>query len=382
MFKKIHKSLLVILTLLFILPYSSLAQSDTVQEETYYRAEILEIISEKEIIEDNATNVIQQDLRVRILTGDRTNQEILVQGISDITLLNQRPYKTGENVILLATSIGDRETYVITDAVRTGPLIFLAILFIAVVIVVGRKRGIRALIVLTATMLLIVFFIVPQIISGASPVMISCIAGAIILALAIYGTEGISPAAHISFTSILGSLVILTLLSVLFTNAARLTGLASEDVIFLIGFQDLAINVQGLLLAGIIIGSLGVLDDTVVSQVSVVRELASTDPKLTQKSLFKKALRVGIDHITAIINTLFLAYAGVSLPLLIIFSLNQPPFIDAFTIFNNEIIATEIVRTLVGSIALVLSVPLATFIAAYYFSRHTPAPSGGHVHMH
>ena len=134
-------------------------------------------------------------------------------------------------------------------------------------------------------------------------------------------------------------------------------------------FTQGAINLQGLLLAGFIIGSLGVLDALTISQVSTVQELYRLSPELTMREAYTRAMRVGVDHISSMVNTLFLAYAGVSLPLLLLFTFKQPPFLTLGQVLNHEVIATEIVRTLVGSIGLAVAVPITTLLAAYFYTK-------------
>ncbi|MFZ5364173.1 MAG: YibE/F family protein [Patescibacteria group bacterium] len=161
--------------------------------------------------------------------------------------------------------------------------------------------------------------------------------------------------------------------SVIFTNLTKLSGFAEEETVYLVGLMGGDINLQGLLLAGFIIGALGVLDDITVSQVSTVQEINAANPNLSRSEIYKKAMRVGVDHIASMVNTLFLAYAGAALPLLLLFSFKQEPFLTFGQVINHEIIATEIVRTLVGSIGLALAVPITTFLAAYFYKKNKTA---------
>ncbi len=156
-----------------------------------------------------------------------------------------------------------------------------------------------------------------------------------------------------------------------FVKVAKLTGISSEETAYLINLGVGAkINFQGLLLAGIIIGTLGVLDDVVISQVAAVEQIIKTNPKQNFKEIFKKAHEIGVSHISSMTNTLFLAYAGVSLPLLILFLSGQSAFSSWLQIINNEIIATEIIRTLAGSTGLILSIPISTFLAVWILKKH------------
>ena len=161
-------------------------------------------------------------------------------------------------------------------------------------------------------------------------------------------------------------MIIVAVLSIIFTNIAKLTGLAQEETMFLIGFGFSVINFKGLLLAGILISVLGVLDDIVISQVESVRQIKSVNQNLNKKEVYDKAIKIGISHMSSMTNTLFLVYAGASLPLLLLFSIKQEPFLSFNQIVNNEIIAIEIIRALIGSIGLILAVPIATFLAAWF----------------
>jgi uncharacterized membrane protein len=196
----------------------------------------------------------------------------------------------------------------------------------------------------------------------------------LILFLIIYVTEGFKKRSHITVLSIFLSLVITVFLSWFFVSLTKLTGVSSEETGFLVELAGRVINFKGLLLAGIIIGVLGVLDDVVIAQVATVEQIEDVDPSLSGMDLFKRSYEVGVSHISSMTNTLFLAYAGVSMPLLILFLSGQSAFSDWTQIINNEAIATEIVRTLAGSIGLILSVPISTAIAVWW----TKAGSAGY----
>ncbi|MFH1661739.1 MAG: YibE/F family protein [Candidatus Falkowbacteria bacterium] len=156
-------------------------------------------------------------------------------------------------------------------------------------------------------------------------------------------------------------------MSYAFVSLAKLTGAASEEVLFLLNIPGAQINLQGLLLAGIIIGSLGVLDDVVISQVSTTEQISHANHSLSKAEVFKKSYKVGVSHIASMTNTLFMAYAGASLPILILFVSGESAFANWGQAVNTELIAQEIIRTLAGSIGLIMSVPIATFLASWKF---------------
>lgn len=339
------------------------AQEATVENQTF-EAKVMSVVAERTIDREDGSTAIQQDLLLRGQDGSWQDKEVKTKGIGDIDVVKGVVAKVGDKVVVQASTDADGQlTFVVTDHVRRGWLYFLFLLFGAVAVVVGRKKGIKALVSLVVTFLIIMWFIIPRILSGASPLATSIFGALIILAAIIYITWGISRKSHIAFVSIFLSLILTGVLSIIFTKLTHLTGLAQEDAMFLIGLSDSVIDFEGLLLAGIIIGTIGVLDDIVVSQISAVEQLKQTDPSLNRKDLFRRAISVGIDHISSMTNTLFLAYAGASLPLLLLFSIRSEPFVTYSQVLNNELVATEIVRTLTGSIGLVLAVPICTLLA-------------------
>jgi uncharacterized membrane protein len=257
--------------------------------------------------------------------------------------------------------------YGFVDFQRSGPLWWLVVLFGLVVIGVGRWKGVRALCGLVASLAVLVVFVLPALLRGTNAVAVAGVAVVIIAVLALYTAHGISTGTGVALLGTLVSLAVITVLGALFIEAAHLTGLAGEDAQFL-QFTNTALNARGLLLAGLVIGALGVLDDVTVTQVSAVSELRAADPTLSGWVLYLRAERIGRDHIASTINTLVLAYAGASLPLLLLFvQQNQ----TVGQVLTGEVIATEVVRALVGSIGLVLSVPVTTALAAVVLTRHT-----------
>ena len=364
---KIRILSLIIISFCFFSPLV-LKAHDQVSDEIF-KAKVVEVLEDNKTVRDDGSTSIQQKLKLRGLDGNWRGQEIVFDG-TVFDVLSASVYEVGDKVVVNHSlgPEGESHFYVIGFS-RSNPIYWLAFLFVLVVLAVGRLKGARSLVVLFLTFFIILKFIIPRILAGADPLFISIIGSFLILVLAIYITEGFRKTSTIVIFSILISLVLTGLLSIYFSALTKLTGFASEEAIYLIGLQGGNINVNGLLLAGIIIGALGVLDDVVVSQVMLVKELKISNPQSSNYQIYRQAMRVGISHLSSMINTLFLAYAGVSLPLLILFSLNHPPFLTFSQIIDNEVIATEIVRTLVGSIGLVLAVPIATFLASYFINN-------------
>jgi uncharacterized membrane protein len=272
------------------------------------------------------------------------------------------------------------EPYVFADFERRRPLLLLALLFGALVVVTGRWQGLRALVGLIASLAIVIGFVVPAILDGRSPEGVALV-GALAVMLV---TLGLAHGAGVkTLAAALGttSALLLTLgLARLATDLAHLTGLSSDEAAFLRATVG-DVSIQGLFLAGVVIATLGVLDDLTVSQASTVLALRRANAALGFRALFGGALDVGRDHITATVNTLVLAYVGASLPVVLIFSLAGTSFGDAV---NSEAVAEQIVATLVGSIGLIAAVPITTALAALLATRVEPSAladaHAGHAH--
>lgn len=345
-------------------------ESIEVKEDIIFKARVIKIIEEEKKELDNGKKILQQKIELKGLEGDFLNREIVFNGIGDLEVLNSHEYKKGDKVLVAAsyTEAGEENFYIV-DYVRLGAIFWLSIIFLVALVLAGRGKGFRSILSLVLTFLVIIKFIIPQILKGSSPLIVTLIGSVFILFLVIYITEKFKPKAHLAVLSIFLSLIITVFLSTIFVNLANLNGASGEEVLFLFNLNGATINLRGLLLAGIIIGSLGALDDIVISQIATCKEIKSSNSNLSNKELFKKTYRVGVSHIASMTNTLFLAYAGASLPLLILFVSGESAFSGFGDILNTELLATEIVRTLVGSIGIVLSVPISTFIATWFYGN-------------
>ncbi|NMI01251.1 YibE/F family protein [Pseudonocardia acidicola] len=279
-------------------------------------------------------------------------------------------FAVGDKVVLAWSGADplDPGSYQVVDFQRNGSLIWLAALFAGAVLLLGRWRGLAALVALVLSFAVLLLFVLPAIVSGHNPLWVAIVGACLIMFVVLYLTHG--PSARTS-TAVLGTLLSLGLIGALaaaFSAAARLTGL-DETTANLVATLGTGVDARGLLLAGVVIGALGVLDDVTVTQTSAVWELRKANPDLGARALFTSAMRIGRDHVSSAVNTLVLAYAGASLPLMLLFSLSAQSIGQVLT---SQDVATEIVRTLVGSIGLVASVPITTALAAAVASRETP----------
>ncbi len=265
---------------------------------------------------------------------------------------NNIKYKVGDNIVVTDDQI--------TDYVRRPSLYLLFALFLALTFIIAGKWGLTSVLGMGYSFYIIFKFILPLIVKGYDPVTVSIFGAIFIIPVTFSMSHGVNRKTINAIIGTLISMVVVGILSVLFVNLSKLSGFAVEEAGFLEYQLGGIINMKGLLLAGIIISTLGVMDDITISQASVVAELKKANPKLSKKELFLRSMNVGKDHISSMVNTLVLVYAGASLPLLLLFVNNPHPFLE---VINYEIIADEIVRTLVGSIGLILAVPITTYIA-------------------
>ena len=269
------------------------------------------------------------------------------------------------------------DEYGFSDYERHRPLAILALVFCGLVIAAGRWRGFRALLGLGLSLLIVIEFIVPSILDGNSAVGVALAGALAVMFVTIPLAHGLGAKAFAAMLGTASSLALTALLATFASDAAHLTGLASDEATYLQALTG-DISLHGLLVAGMIIGALGVLDDLTVTQASTVLALRNANPQLTGGQLFRRALDVGHDHIAATVNTLVLAYAGASLPVLLVFSIGGTPFLDAI---NTEAVAAQIVAMIVGSIGLIAAVPVTTAIAALIADRLPPAALA-HAHQH
>ena len=320
------------------------------------------------------TSGLRADIEVRLLEGPDAGEVVVLR---DLPLEGYPDLRVGDRVTLDRVGVPDGEpTYFITDFQRTPTLLILLGVFIAAVLLIGRWHGFRSLVGLGLSLIIVVTFIVPAILAGQNPPLVALVGAVAVMIITLYLAHGVNEMTTAAIVGTTGALVITVGLGLWFIDRGRITGYASDDALFA-SFAVQGLDLQGLVLAGLIIAALGVLDDVTVSQASTVFALHDTDRTLTWSALFARAMKVGRDHIASVVNTLFLAYAGASLALLVLFSTGG---VSNAELFNSEIIAEEVVKIIVGSLGLIAAVPLTTALAARVaVDRPDGAPPiGGH----
>lgn len=311
---------------------------------------------------------LAQELELEVVSGPLRGEK--AQVVLDATEIadSRVIYHEGDLVLVDVTTRADASRALnILDLVRTNALAGLGALLVGLTIVVSGWKGVRALIGLALSFVVLMGFVVPRILAGQDAVFISVTGAFVLLAVTLYLTLGWSLKTHAALLGVLFTLILIGLLSSFAVDLARLNGAGSEEALTLQA-AGVSLNLRGLLLAGMVIGTLGILDDVVVTQVSTVIELAKANPILDWRELYRRAMNIGHDHIAATINTLVLAYVGAAMPLLLLFQLYPEPW--SVTI-NRGFVAEEIVRTLVGSLGLVSAVPISTLTASLLYHWQT-----------
>ena len=350
-----QKNILIII--LFLLFFSSITQA--AQESKIFKAQVIEVKSEK-IMDIPGTNVksIHQELKVEILSNERKGEILQIE--NDFIKLKEKDRFYLE---IIFDPYSSQEIYLVKELYRLPGILFFVVLFILTIILFSGRQGLRSLISLTGSFLIIIYVLIPGLLRGYPPVIISTALATAILFIAIFFTHGFSRRSSVAFGGTTISILLTGILAYLSVVIINLSGFAAEESIYLNFYTGGQLDFSSLLLGGIMIGILGILDDVAITQATIVEEIYDSETKLNQKKVFSKALRVGREHIGALVNTLALAYTGASLPLLLLLSASGLPF---FYIINKEIFATEIIRTIIGSIGLIMTVPLTTFLAVWF----------------
>jgi len=348
---------------LFFILMLGLAKPSLAYDESAI-VKVMDVVEEKEIDFEGIKQPYQL-LETVIIKGENTGETIYITN-GEYLSPQVRVYKKGDRLVVgLQKVVDGADYYYIVDYVRTDALAKLLVLFVVVTLVVAKWRGFWSMVAMVISFGIIFKFVLPNILSGANPILVAVGGSLAIVPATFYMSHGLNKKTTVAVLATLVSLIITGILAVVFVEMSKLSGLAAEEAGFVVSEIGNKINLKHLLLAGIIVGVLGVLDDVTVSQAGVVEKLSQAG-KLDKYEVYKKAMEVGRDHIASMVNTLILVYAGASLPLLLLFVNNPHPFSE---IVNYEMVADEIVRTLVGSIGLVLAVPITTAMAVFWFEK-------------
>ncbi len=353
----------LLVTFLLLFAFLSVIQpvfAESQIKEEYIKAQVVKVINQGEVISNGQKN-LYQDLEVKTSSG----QTLSIHYGDPVRLTADREVAAGDQIVILkSTNPVGKTSYSVYDKYRFNNVLLVILFFVILVLAIAQLKGVGSLVGLIASLAVILFFIVPNILKGADPLFISIVGSIIILFISTYVAHGISKQTTVALVSTFISLFITAFLAHLFTNFSNLSGVGNEDIASLqIGTTSI-INLKGLFLGGIIIGTLGALNDVTISQAATIFELAKTDHKVKILELARRGFNVGREHILSLVNTLVLAYAGSSLFIFIFLVLN-PNKVPYWVILNTETISGEIVSTIVGSIGLILAVPIVTLLASW-----------------
>lgn len=344
-------------TLLFPV-HASFAQAELMSDTvTLMKARVMAIEKEEaRPVEGTDATHSFQTIKVKILDGEEKGKVITVE--NDYFNLDE-----GETFYLMHTvdQYSGLDFYMVNDPYRLPQLFFLVGLFVLVVFIFGGKQGMRGLASLVGSFLFIFYVLLPGIMHGYSPLLITVAVSSLIIILGSYITHGFTRTTSAAVLGMIFTVTLTGLFAYWAVRMTRLSGFGSEEIVYLNLNAGGSIDVIGLLLGGIIIGLLGVLYDAAIGQSVSVEELTRIAPHVPRKTIYQRALRIGREHIGALVNTLAIAYVGASLPLLLLFYQTSSGTLGR--IINTEIFATEIVRIMIGSIGLVLAVPITTFVS-------------------
>lgn len=374
-FTRAMKVSVAAVALAVLFPLSAQAQELIPDQQEIVRASVVHILLQgSESIPGTDVTALNQTIRAEILEGDQKGSIVNVE--NDYISL-----KKGETFYLrVITDIDGTKYYSVADPYRLPLLFGLMGLFVLVVAIFGGVQGLRGLASLIGGLFLIVYLLLPGILSGYSPILVAIGVASLIIGVGSFITHGFN---KMTLAAVLGMIVTIFLTGALAwasIHFGRLTGFESEEAVSLYFNTNGSIDFAGLLLAGILIGLLGILYDIAIGQAVSVEEIKRAGPGLSTREVYLSAQRIGREHTGALVNSLAIAYVGVSLPLLLLFYNTGGDFV--LLNMNREVFAAEIVRTMVGSIGLVLAVPITTIISVWLLTGHGTSKSTAHVHSH
>lgn len=360
--------------LLLVIPSLALAQAQPVEQQYLEKARVIDAgPSIEKQVEGTSVVTESQTLTVEVLEG--VDRGRIVTFENDFTQLS-----TGDTFYIRHIVGGfDLETWSVSDPYRLDVLLGIGLIFLVLVFLFGGIQGIRGLASLAGSLVLIFYLLLPGIHSGFSPILVSLGVASIIIFVGSYITHGFTKTTTAAMLGMVATIAITGIATYFAIDLAQLSGFTSDENVYLNFASDGSISMIGLLFGGIMIGLLGVLYDSAIGQAVAVEELFTAGKDYTRRQVYARGLRIGREHIGALVNTLAIAYVGASLPLLLLLKQSTA---SPLYILNGEIFATEIVRILMSSIGIILAVPITTLIAVYLLKDAKRSGITVHTHSH
>jgi uncharacterized membrane protein len=372
---KVLSGIFVLMAIVWpLFSYAQIVHQDFQERVT---ARVIEVVNEYDrIIMGTRASTTVQELRIQLLSGEKSGEVVRLENDLMVLAVGDRIY------VDRLVAFDGTEFFLFKDVERRLPLVVLIVVFLVLVVLLSGWQGARALGSLALSIAAILFILIPALLNGYSPALTSLLISGVILAATLFLTHGFKARVTIAFLGTFLAVSVTCLMAWVWVAWMRLTGFSDDASVYLNFATGGTLDLSGLLLGSIIIGLLGLLDDVSITQSSVVQELKRANPSLGFWGLYTSALRVGKDHVGSLVNTLSLAYVGAALPLILLYASSAE---DILLSLNQEVIAAEILRIVVGSIGLVLAVPLVTGLAAWYFRDRVVEESAdehGHHHAH
>lgn len=343
----------------------------------YHRGIVTEVTQQGELTQDDQ-EMGYQTLQV---ASDQETFSVM-HGTPEQPLETERLLELGDRVVVVGDGI-DEVTYAIADVYRLPSLVVLGLCFTLIVAVVAGRRGVLAIVGMVVSLVLLTTQLLPFLLQGGNPLWGSVLLAFVLSSITVPLSHGVSRRSLLGLLAMYLSLTLVIILSMVVVDAVQLFGFGSEEAAFLQFGQTAVISTQGLLLGGIVLGALGVLDDICIAQVGIVFELKRANQSFGFRELYARSMEVGRDHVASLVNTLILAYAGANSALFVLLATSSET--PLWVQLNSELLAEEIVRTLVGSIGLVVAVPLTSALAALFVQRSDVSflqPSSHAPHSH
>lgn len=343
--------------------YAQTTTTPDYQPDQYFRGTVTSIIREEANKEEN-TAIQHVEVKFDEVPGKSVYKEVL--NMADLNIGRQRVSVGDDIVVIKVPGSADGDVYYVSDHYRLPNIVWFTVIFFVLVVALGGWRGFTSIAGLLGSIAVLGGFIIPLIVGGHSPLLVVTAGSILIVFISMFFAHGFNRATLMAISSTGITLILSSILAYLAVHLTDLSGTGTEEAIYVQFGKTGVLDLRGILLAGIIIGAVGVLDDITTAQTASVRELHDTKPDISFHELFARVMRIGREHIASLVNTLVLAYAGASFPLFLLFySSHEQPL---WSIINSQQIAEELVRTLVGSTALVLAVPISSAIAAYFYT--------------
>ncbi len=366
--------LIPLFTAVFLVPIFATTQEVHNDFQGTWRGRVVDIISREERnIPGTDTKHIYQKIRAEVLNGPKQGETIDIENDYLELRVGQRFYFNYNSYI------DGSESFTVTNVDRRTGLMWLLFIFIVAVIFFGGWQGVRSLVALLGSFFAIFYVLLPGLINGWNPLLASSLVASVVLFVAIFFTHGWNRESIVAYAGTMIAVFLTSVFSIFAVYITSLTGITADEAVYLNFNTSGTLDFTGLLLGAIIIGVLGVLDDIAVTQSAVVSELYDSNKDISRKEVYRRAVRIGREHVGALVNTLVLAYTGASLPVLLYLKTSD---LGIETIINLEVFSTEIVRSIVGSLGLILTVPIVTILAVIYLKGHKPSHLHTHSHTH